>query len=137
MCLLSSCGTIFSESSYDVRINSNPQGAQFRVYDRDHREISSGSPPQTIHLYSGSGYFTKAHYSVLFSGDNGEEVGLPITFQVDGWYNTGNLIVDPLTGAMYTIDHNELTANLGKSSSFNNNKEELRKMSLDELPGHQ
>ncbi|HCQ17396.1 MAG TPA: hypothetical protein DIU20_14100 [Cryomorphaceae bacterium] len=146
--LFSSCATVFSKSAYPVNITSNPQGANFNITNRAGVEIVKGKTPQIVTLLSSAGYFKKENYVVTYTKTNGEEVKLPITFHVDGWYVIGNffiggllgyLVLDPLTGAMFTIDQKVISANLGPDEySFNkpaSGEPELRVMNLSDYTG--
>lgn len=126
--LTTSCASLFSESSYPVRINSEPAGADFRVENRMGDVVSTGTTPTTVNLRSSMGYFTREEYKVIVVDSEGMEHIQQITFHVDGWYYAGNffiggpvgwLIVDPITGAMYTIDEHaqNINFNLGGSAS--------------------
>ncbi|MGB0176384.1 MAG: hypothetical protein ACPF9D_04405 [Owenweeksia sp.] len=146
--LFSSCATIFSKSAYPVNITSNPQGANFTITDRDGAEVVKGKTPQIVTLNSSAGYFKKENYTVTYTKSNGEEVKLPITFHVDGWYIAGNffiggllgyLLIDPLTGAMYTADQKIVSANLGSddtsSNAGNSADPTLRVMNISDYTG--
>ena len=144
--LLPSCASIFSKSVYSVNIDSNPQGRNFRIINRLGNEVGSGKTPQIVSLKSSAGYFMKEEYRVIFKPKRGErEVTLPITFHVDGWYIVGNffiagligyLLVDPLTGAMWTVDQHYIKANMSDDySSANPETPTLKVMDINDFKG--
>ncbi len=77
---------------------------------------------------------------------NGEEVIRPITFHADGWYSAGNfifgglpgyLLVNPLTGAMFTIEHKRIAAKPGQGTASNDTESgELKVMLLSDYTGN-
>ncbi len=127
--LFSSCASLFSKSSYPIKIDSNPDDLKFEVFNRDGFKVALGKTPQIVNLRSSAGYFQPESYSVVFYGSENEEVSrLPINFHADGWYIGGNLvwlwampitylIIDPLTGAMWTPNQKYILANIDKSTS--------------------
>lgn len=127
--LFSSCATLLSKSSYPIKIDSNPDNLKFEVFARDGYKVASGKTPQIVNLRSSAGYFKPENYSVVFYSLENQEVSrLPINFHVDGWYIGGNLvwlwampitylIIDPLTGSMWTPDQKYILANIDKSTS--------------------
>lgn len=105
--LFCSCASIVSDSTYPVSINSEPSGQEFKIQNEAGKLIHTGTTPQIVNLKSGDGYFSRAHYTVIF-GDN----SVLLSPNMDEWY-FGNLIfggligfiiVDPLTGAMFEFD---------------------------------
>jgi len=117
--LLSSCASVFSKSSYYVKIDSDPPGAPFIIKDKNDFIVNSGTTPKTVKVRSSDGYFDKAWYLVEFTAPDSSVYRHPITFHVDGWYFLniysnffGWVLVDPLTGSMYTIDKEKIKAKL-------------------------
>ena len=83
----------------------------FKVTNGDGEVVGGGSTPGEIRLKTSSGYFTPASYTFSFSS-NGKVVGSQVlSARVTGWYAgniligglVGMIIVDPLTGAMFTL----------------------------------
>lgn len=109
--MLSGCSSIVSKSEYAVAINSNPDGADFTVTNRAGRTVHSGTTPSTITLKSSSGYFKGESYTIALNKDGYSPKTHTLTSSVDGWYwgnillggLIGMLIVDPATGAMYSL----------------------------------
>lgn len=110
--LLSSCATIFTKSTYPVSFYSTPAGADIVITNKKGYEIFSGITPTIVPLKSGSGFFSSAEYYVKISKPGYEDHITTITSSLEGWYFgnifigglIGMLIVDPATGAMWTID---------------------------------
>lgn len=109
--LLSGCASIISDSHYPVTMTSQPAGATFIVRNETGEVIHQGTTPGTVTLKAGDGYFSGAHYSVLFQKEGYADQVNSIAPSVDGWYVAnilfggliGLLIVDPATGAMYKL----------------------------------
>jgi hypothetical protein len=112
--LLSSCASIVGGGgTQNVTINSNRSGVQFEITDVNGALIQSGITPAKILLKRGAGYFQAAEYTIKYKSTDGEKIQT-ITHSLNGWYIgnlligglIGFLIVDPLTGAMYTLPAN-------------------------------
>lgn len=105
------CASIVSKSEYPVSITSNPTGADFVVKRANGLPIASGVTPATITLGAADGFFKPAKYTVEFRR-KGAAQSVPLTAKIDGWYFgnilfgglIGLLIVDPATGAMWTLN---------------------------------
>ena len=110
----SGCSTIMCGSEKTISIQSTPVAASFEIEDASGRVIAHGVTPNTVTLKRGGGWFKQAGYTIWFERDGYEPVGLPIKQKMEvGWYLGGNaivggligwIIVDPLTGAMWTIE---------------------------------
>ena len=109
--VLAGCASIVSKSEYPVAVTSNPTGADFVVKRANGLPIASGVTPATITLSASDGYFKPAKYTVEFRR-KGVVQSVPLTAKIDGWYFgnllfggiiVGMLIVDPATGAMWTL----------------------------------
>jgi hypothetical protein len=111
---LSSCASIVSKSLYPVNITSQPENVNISITDGKGKEIYKGTTPTTVTLNTKAGYFKGQDYTVAFEKEGYTSHTARIGRGVDGWYIGGNiliggligwLIVDPLTGAMWTLDH--------------------------------
>ncbi|MDR2962249.1 MAG: PEGA domain-containing protein [Bacteroidales bacterium] len=138
----SSCATMFSNNSYPVTINSNPQGARVSITNQTGREVFVGNTPTTVRLDAGIGYFQKADYTLRFSAPGFQDQIIPISSRISGWYFVniispwtlfGILIVDPLTGSMWTIDQDFVNVTLVPTTA-QTRAGELHIMNLDEIP---
>ncbi len=141
--MLSGCASIVSKSTYDVQINSSPQGAQIEVLDSEGKPAGTGYTPVTVSLKAGAGYFRGQKYTVTFEKPGFDTQTVPIRRGVDGWYAVGNLffggligylIVDPLTGAMWTLK--DLNVVLTPSTTSFLDKPGLHLLTIDSVPQH-
>ena len=107
------CASIFGGSEHDVAISSEPEAANITVINSAGDTVFTGTTPATVKLKGGKGYFKGEDYTVNFSKSGFGDASTPIKRGVSGWYVAGNLviggligwlIVDPITGAMYTLD---------------------------------
>jgi hypothetical protein len=108
---VSGCATIVSDSKYNVKIKSYPTEADFLIRDESGDIVDSGKTPKTVSLKAGDGYFSKAHYDVVYNFDESRKYEDKLDPEIDNWYWAnillggviGGLIVDPITGAMYKL----------------------------------
>ncbi len=108
----SGCSTIVSDSTYDVRIDSYPRGADYLITDKKGREQARGVTPDIVSLKAGAGYFQANEFNVDCSKDGYLQSTQFIDTSFDGWYVgnillggwVGLLLVDPITGAMWKVD---------------------------------
>lgn len=111
--LLCNCATIFGGGSpKQVSLTSNPPGAAVTVTNKAGETVFNGTTPTTAALSRKAGYFQSAKYQAEFS----KKGYATQTVNIDGSINPmyfgnfifggllGLLIVDPLTGAMWTLD---------------------------------
>ncbi len=118
--MLSSCATLFTKSTYPVTINSTPAGAEITVIDKKGKEVFVGESPAVVKLKSSAGFFSKAEYTVRIAYPGYQEYITTIGADIEGWYFgnillgglIGMLIVDPATGAMWTLDTSNINAKL-------------------------
>ncbi len=117
------CATIVSKSDWPVYVKSTPDQAEVTITDvKTGKKIFVGKTPTTCTLSSSGGYFSGKEYSVDISKEGFESKKLQITSPLNGWY-VGNvvfggliglLIVDPATGAMWTLSPKEVDVSLTK-----------------------
>jgi len=140
--LLTGCASIVSKSNYPVRITSNPEGAAITIVNSIGQDVFSGKTPTTVTLKAGAGYFKGETYEVTFKREGYVTHAAQIERGVDGWYIAGNvvlggligwLIVDPITGAMWTLK--DLHVNLNPEESYLQ-KEGLHIITIDDVPDH-
>lgn len=122
------CATLIKGSEQRIDFRSDPDNAKVSVYDASGAMVANGRTPVTIPLKKGQGYFQAAKYRVVFEAPGYEKQEVWITGSLEaGWYLGGNLIlgafvgwliVDPLTGAMWTLNPSTVTGELGKSLSM-------------------
>ncbi|MFK3971192.1 hypothetical protein ACI2KS_10745 [Pseudomonas sp. NPDC087358] len=105
------CASIISESKYPVAIHSSPPGASYNIMNQSGAQIHSGQTPDQITLESGAGYFEGEAYTVTYRKDGYLPSTQTLNSGIDGWYwgnivlggLIGMLIVDPATGAMFSL----------------------------------
>ena len=141
---MTSCASIVSKSSYPVVINSQPDQADIVITDEHGKKVYRGKTPTTVSLKTSEGYFDGKNYTVTFTKDGYTSYTAPIKRGVDGWYIAGNiflggligyLIVDPLTGAMWTLEK-EVNAVLSPLVSSEQDPSGLQIVSLADIPVH-
>ncbi len=144
--LLPGCATIFNKKSYTFDINTKPDGADVRVTNKKGIEIFKGQTPAYVKLKPGAGYFSKAAYQVNLSMPGYKEKTIPIDFELSGLYFgnlliggvLGMLIVDPATGAMWSLDRTNSsiyeTMVAIPSASAVNASPELKMIDVKEVP---
>jgi hypothetical protein len=138
------CASIIKGYEQSVTFKSDPSEAKLIITDvREEKNIHVGTTPFTTSLKRGAGYFKKARYKVTVEkpGYGKEEVALEGT--PGGWYLAGNLlfggligwlIVDPATGAMWTLDPEEVNVSLKKEGAFQPRREGLIVIARDDVP---
>jgi len=107
----SGCASIVGQSSWPVKIASNPNQAKFIIINDKGEAIHNGITPATVTLNSSSGYFDGATYHIKFSREGSKDTYSIIDSTINGWYWVnilfggiiGLLIIDPVTGAMWKL----------------------------------
>jgi len=136
------CASIVSKSSYPVVINSNPGQAEITITDETGKTIYSGKTPTTVTLDTKSGYFKGKDYTVTFKKDGYAKHTAEIKRGVDGWYVAGNivfggligwLIVDPATGAMWTLPK-EMETTLSPQTAAVSEENGVQIVQLENVP---
>lgn len=110
---LSACATIIGSTTQPVTFKSTPEGVNFSITNRAGEKIHSGTTPATVTLNRGAGYFKAESYTIKYDKKGYESKEFVVAGNVNGWYFgniifggliVGMLIVDPLSGAMFTLD---------------------------------
>jgi len=118
--VLQGCASILGDSRYPVAVSSMPNNVSFEIADKSGRVIHTGTTPGTVVLKSGKSYFSGQTYTLRFKKEGFADQTVILDSGVSGWYwgnilfggVIGMLIVDPLTGAMYTLE-DSVNANMG------------------------
>lgn len=113
--LMSSCATIFSGSKQKVKFSSNPSSATIFI-----DEVEVGKTPFEIKLAR------KKKHSVMIKLEGYETYQTNLTKKLNGWF-LGNIliggiigfIIDPITGAMYSLTPKQINAQMNKGTVFN------------------
>jgi hypothetical protein len=110
--------------------------------DEKGETVFSGTTPTTVTLRTKAGYFKGKNYTVTFQKEGYAKHEAEIRRGVSGWYIWGNLvfggvigwlIVDPATGAMWTLQK-EVSVNLAPLSASAAESGGLQIVELDDLP---
>ena len=110
---LTGCASIFSSGPAKVSVDSRPSGARVTVIDqRTGTEVEVATTPTVLRLKRGAGYFKAAQYRLHIEKDGFRSTDVELSSSVNGWYFgnlligglLGMLVVDPLTGSMYSIE---------------------------------
>lgn len=133
---LSGCATIFNGGgTQPVTFRSIPDSASISVTNRAGINVHTGTTPVTLTLNRGAGYFKPENYAVRIEKAGYQPRELSIDVTLSGWYIAniliggaiGMLVVDPLTGAMYSLtpeavdaalDAEHLKSSLGADGSL-------------------
>lgn len=114
LALISLCGCasiVGGKSRQEVTIDSTPPGALVMIYDKSNTRFEHGTTPFEVRLHRSSGYFSGARYKLVFELAGYQKAESLISSRIDGWYwcnfiiggPLGLLIIDPATGAMWTL----------------------------------
>ncbi len=116
------CASIIGKSSPEpLNVRSTPDQARVVITDEGGVKIFEGKTPTILSLEKKRGFFSGKKYNVTLSKDGFKDKNVVVDTQVGGWYIGGNLlfggligwlIVDPATGAMWTLNTNEINATL-------------------------
>ncbi|GGI59624.1 hypothetical protein GCM10011446_11190 [Acinetobacter vivianii] len=94
-----------------MTFQSTPELSDITILNRDGKKIHVGKAPVTVSLNRGAGFFVPERYTVIFEKDGYEKKEIKVTSSMNGWYIgnilfggiIGLLIIDPATGAMYSL----------------------------------
>ncbi len=120
-CLLNGCAFLIKGVVPEpVQIASIPSGATCEVYNKLTREkISTLTTPTTILLEKSRGYFKPSSYQISCILDKQQPQEALIEGSISGWYwgnlafggLIGMLLVDPASGAMWTLEPDTVLVN--------------------------
>ena len=121
MFFLTGCATIMSHGPQTLPILTQPDGAECEITDvAAGKSIVKAKTPHTATLERGDGYFQKKHYDITLSKEGYVTEKVSIAPELNPWY-IGNLlfggllgmvIVDPLTGSMWTFEEKDISVKL-------------------------
>lgn len=125
--LLSGCATIITGGSQTLTISSDPTDAQVKIYNKAGVLISNSETPQTISLKRGRGFFRGETYKIVIEKENYDTHEVIVDSRFSGWYLgnvifgglLGLLIIDPATGAMWTLSPDTVAPQLTKTLAKN------------------
>lgn len=104
---LSGCSTMMTDRKIDVTVTSVAPGTNYTVTNEDGKRVHRGTTPEHVTLDAAAGFFDGQTYQVAYA--TGETVELDS--HTTGWYwfgfivwpITSGLLVDPITGDMWTL----------------------------------
>ena len=141
---MTGCASIFSGSTQTLTFKSVPDTANITITNKLGEKIHTGSTPATVTLKRGNGYFKPAGYQVTFSKEGFQTKTVQVKATVNGWYIAniifggliGFLIVDPATGAMYTLSPSDINTLLDATHLVTTKKEQqsLTVMLVQDIP---
>jgi hypothetical protein len=143
--LLSGCASIVGKAGAEVlSLKSTPDQASIIIEDETGTKVFEGKTPTNVPLEKKKGFFSGKSYSVKISKPGFADRIVNVGTNVNGWYIGGNLIfggligwliVDPATGAMWTLNTNDINVTLEPSKqSINSNDGSQRIMLLSDVP---
>jgi hypothetical protein len=141
----SGCSTIITGGRKEVNLRSEPSGARVAITDEKGKEIYQGTTPTIVTLRTGKPYFAPKKYTVSMSKEGFAPAQTHLRSTMSGWYLgnfifgglLGLVIIDPLTGAMYTLPKEHMV-NLqpasATTSSIDSGAPALQFKDLREIP---
>jgi len=109
-----------SGSTQTVEIKAK-EGAKIAIINADGKHVVSGTTALTAELPRGMGYWRPAGYQVKVSQPGYQSKSVDILPTFNGWYLgnfipfvgiIGGLIVDPISGAFYSLDQDRIDVTL-------------------------
>ena len=142
---MTGCASIFSGSTQTLTFKSVPDTANITITNKSGEKIHTSSTPATVTLKRGNGYFKPAGYEITFSKEGFQTKTVQVKATVNGWYIAniifggliGFLIVDPATGAMYTLSPGDINSVLDPaqlSTTKNKGYQSLTVMLVQDIP---
>lgn len=143
--MLSACATIVGDKTQLINLKSTPSEAAITVTDEKGDAIFKGTTPTSVTLQKSDGsYFGGKTFVVTVEKPGYQEVKVTLDTKMNGWYVGGNLIfggligwliLDPFTGAMYTIKPENVDTQLAaQGTSGLSNEEGLHVVLLESVP---
>ena len=142
--LVIGCATIVGKTTQVVSLSSAPDQADVVIIDENKKDIFKGKTPTTVTLKKGDGYFHGKDYTVTISKEGFSDRTVKIGSKPSGWYIAGNIlfggligwfIVDPATGAMWTLIPEKVEGTL-KAESTLSSFQTLHIVLLEDVPLH-
>jgi len=144
MFALVSCASIMGKGGPEtLALRSAPDQATIVITDEGGAKVFEGKTPTTVSLEKKKGYFSGKKYTVKISKLGFADQSVTVDTKANGWYIGGNilfggligwLIVDPATGAMWTLDTNELNVSLEPSQKTSLMESQMNVVLLEDVP---
>lgn len=143
--ILTGCATIMGKGGpQTVSLNSQPDQAEIVIMDESGNKVFQGKTPTTVSLEKKRGFFAGKRYNVKFSKAGYQDQNVTLDTQPGGWYIGGNLlfggvigwlVVDPMTGAMWTLSSDKVNASLTEADKkVSANEADMKVVMLDQVP---
>lgn len=141
--LLSSCASIASGGNQRVVIQSNPSEATVRILNVEGLEIFNSRTPAAAQLGRGNGLFKGARYLIILEKPGYKKQRIILESRLNAWYVMGNLffgglvgwlIVDPATGAMWSLSPESVNAHMEEQTSSVKTEDGLAIVLLKDVP---
>jgi uncharacterized protein YceK len=140
---LSGCASIIDGGTQTIAFKSVPDTAAISIANRAGEKVHTGTTPMTVTLKRGAGYFKAESYTVSVSKEGYASKDITVTSSINGWYFgnillgglIGMLIVDPITGAMYNLSPDSVSATLDAMNvKTSSNERSLTVVLAEQLP---
>src|SRR3569623_1031517 len=142
--LSSGCASIVGKGGAEtLNLSSSPERADVTIADESGHVVYRGSTPTVVNLEKKRGYFSGKDYMITIAKSGYRNQTILVKTRPNGWYLAGNLlfggligylIVDPLTGAMWTFDTNAINANLANDGVSQSGAMGLNVVMLRDVP---
>lgn len=117
------CATIITGSTQTMSFKSVPEIATITITNKKGEKVHMGQTPATVTLKKSAGFFQPENYQVSFSKDGYQTQTMQVKSRLNGWYFgniifgglVGILVVDPMTGAMFTLSPKDVNAVLASN----------------------
>lgn len=125
------CATIMGTPTHLMPISSTPSDANIVIIDEKGTEVFKGTTPTSVTLPKSDGsYWGGKSFTVQISKPGYDTQKIPVKANANGWYIGGNLvfggligwlIVDPLSGNMYSLSPETISSSLSTMKAAHNN----------------
>jgi hypothetical protein len=110
------CAPIVDGGPRDVNVRSQPSGAKVTIFDKKGKEVSVQTTPFIVSLKRGASYFLGHKFTLKFELPGYQTTEAQVNAILNCWYAgdlifgglLGILIIDPDTGAMWTLSPTEV-----------------------------
>jgi len=140
---MTGCASIISGSTQTLTFKSVPEDSNITITNKTGEKVHTGVSPLTVTLKRGNGFFKSASYDVTFKKAGYQTKTVHVSGTVNGWYIgnilfgglIGLLIVDPASGAMYTLNPDDVNAILDADTpTASKTQQSLTVMLVQDIP---
>src|SRR5260370_13647789 len=121
--LLTGCSSVICGPRQNVAIDSMPSGAKVQIYDARGEVVYDDTTPCLAKLKRGGpGSMEAGQYTIVIKKDGYSPVQVPLIGLVNRAYalnalNVVGLVVDPITGSMWTLRPEKSDSRLARQNS--------------------